>query len=58
MGKQEGVSDLFQMAKDYAKAEMNRKRFGERPLFRFVIKGMRLKHAPVKMLSLNLNIKD
>lgn len=39
MGKQESMGDWFQMAKDYAKAEMNRKRFGERPLFRFVIKG-------------------
>ena len=26
MGKQEGVSDLFQMAKDYAKAEKEQKK--------------------------------
>ena len=54
MGKQESMGDWFQMAKDYAKAEMNRKRFGEKPLSKFVIKGYEIeaysrKDAVVKL---------
>ena len=54
MGKQESMGDWFQMAKDFAKAEMTRKRFGEKPLSKFVIKGYEIeaysrKDAVVKL---------